>query len=77
MVTSVGPGALPNGDQGRLLAGTQRPVSCLGSGVIQHLSRNHTLNPGEDRFPCGRPGSSGILEMMEPGTLMISEEEDL
>ncbi|KAL0678094.1 hypothetical protein Bca4012_006075 [Brassica carinata] len=39
--------------------------------------RNHTLNPGEDRFPCGRPGSSGILEMMEPGTLMISEEEDL
>ncbi|KAF2576853.1 hypothetical protein F2Q68_00004460 [Brassica cretica] len=31
MVARVGPGVLPSGDLGRLLAGTRRPVSCLGS----------------------------------------------
>ncbi|KAF3603404.1 hypothetical protein F2Q69_00034991 [Brassica cretica] len=38
VVPGTGPGVLPSGDPGRLLAGTQRPVSCFGSGGIQYLS---------------------------------------
>ena len=38
MVPGTGPGVLSSGDPGRLLAGTQKPVSCLGSGGIQYLS---------------------------------------
>ncbi|KAF3515410.1 hypothetical protein F2Q69_00006884 [Brassica cretica] len=37
-VLGTGPGELHCGEQGFLLAGTQRPVSCLGSGGIQYLS---------------------------------------
>ncbi|KAF2557699.1 hypothetical protein F2Q68_00016357 [Brassica cretica] len=37
-VTGTGPGILHCGDPGCFLAGTQRPVSCLGSGGIQYLS---------------------------------------
>ncbi|KAF2576283.1 hypothetical protein F2Q70_00003550 [Brassica cretica] len=33
------------------------------------------FEPGEDRFPCSRPRPSGVLEMTEPGALMILEEE--
>ena len=38
MVPGTGPGVLLSGDPWRLLAGTQRPVSCLGSGGILYLS---------------------------------------
>ena len=38
MVRGTGPGVLPRGEPGRLLAGTRRPVSCLGSGRIQYLN---------------------------------------
>ncbi|KAF3545443.1 hypothetical protein DY000_02007241 [Brassica cretica] len=38
VVLGAGPRVLPNGDPGNLLGGTQRPVSCLGSGGIQYLS---------------------------------------
>ena len=38
MVPGTGPRVLPSGDPGHLLAGTRRPVSCLGSGGIQYLS---------------------------------------
>ncbi|WZZ60924.1 hypothetical protein YC2023_061031 [Brassica napus] len=37
-VPGTGPGELHSGEPGFLLAGTQRPVSCLGSGGIQYLS---------------------------------------
>ncbi|KAF2556116.1 hypothetical protein F2Q68_00016164 [Brassica cretica] len=33
----TGPGIFPSGDPGRLLAGTLKPVSCLGFGGIQYL----------------------------------------
>ncbi|KAF3553799.1 hypothetical protein F2Q69_00012580 [Brassica cretica] len=46
VVPGTGPGVLPSGDLGRLLAGTQRPVSCQGSGGIQYLSRSRILNWG-------------------------------
>ncbi|KAF3494541.1 hypothetical protein DY000_02053516 [Brassica cretica] len=36
MVTRVGPGAFPSGDPAHLLAGTRRPVSCLG---FRHRTR--------------------------------------
>ena len=35
VVRETGPGVLPSEDQKNLLAGTQRLVSCLGSGRIQ------------------------------------------
>ncbi|KAF2530584.1 hypothetical protein F2Q70_00029863 [Brassica cretica] len=38
VVPRTGPGVLPSRDPERLLAGTQRPMSCLGSGGIQYLS---------------------------------------
>ncbi|KAF3579841.1 hypothetical protein DY000_02030706 [Brassica cretica] len=59
-VPGTGPGVLRSGEPGCLLAGTQRPVSCLGSGGIQYLSRSHNLNPRKDRFPYSRPGSGAI-----------------
>ncbi|KAF2583137.1 hypothetical protein F2Q68_00004581 [Brassica cretica] len=37
-VPGTGPGMFPSGDPGCHLAGTQRPVSCMGSGEIQYLS---------------------------------------
>ncbi|KAF3563340.1 hypothetical protein DY000_02014925 [Brassica cretica] len=37
-VPGTGPGELYSGEPGFLLAGTQRSVSCLGSGGIQYLS---------------------------------------
>ncbi|WZZ60605.1 hypothetical protein YC2023_060712 [Brassica napus] len=37
-VPGTGPGILHSGDLRCLLAGTQRPVSCMGSGGIQYLS---------------------------------------
>ncbi|KAF2555245.1 hypothetical protein F2Q68_00016539 [Brassica cretica] len=37
-VPETGPGALRSGEPGYLLAGTQKPVSCLGSGEIQYLN---------------------------------------
>ncbi|KAF2595811.1 hypothetical protein F2Q68_00010716 [Brassica cretica] len=64
LVPGTGPEMLYSGDPGRLLGGTQRPVSCLGSGGIQYLSRSHTLNPGEDRFPDNRPRSGGWCETL-------------
>ncbi|WZZ88665.1 hypothetical protein YC2023_117244 [Brassica napus] len=38
VVPGTGHGILHSGESGCLLAGTQRPVSCLGSGEIQYLS---------------------------------------
>ncbi|KAF3501429.1 hypothetical protein F2Q69_00043182 [Brassica cretica] len=38
VVLGTVPGVLSSGDPGRLLAGTRRPVSCLGSGGIQNMS---------------------------------------
>ncbi|KAF3531141.1 hypothetical protein DY000_02040742 [Brassica cretica] len=38
VVPGTGPGILHSGEPGCLLAGTQRPVSFLGSGEIQYLS---------------------------------------
>ncbi|KAF3572827.1 hypothetical protein F2Q69_00058841 [Brassica cretica] len=37
-VSGTRPGVLRSGERGCLLAGTLRPVSCLGSGEIQYLS---------------------------------------
>ncbi|KAF3507394.1 hypothetical protein F2Q69_00006519 [Brassica cretica] len=45
MVPETGPGVLSSGDPGRLLAGTRRPVSCLGSRGIQYLSIFPTRTP--------------------------------
>ncbi|KAF2562895.1 hypothetical protein F2Q70_00017470 [Brassica cretica] len=36
-VPGTGPGVLYSGEPGYLLAGIQRPVSCLGSGGSQYL----------------------------------------
>ncbi|KAF3574826.1 hypothetical protein F2Q69_00059614 [Brassica cretica] len=41
-VVPTGPEVLPSRDPGRLLAGTQRSVSCLGSGGIQYLRSKST-----------------------------------
>ncbi|KAF2535233.1 hypothetical protein F2Q68_00021231 [Brassica cretica] len=38
VVPGTGPGVLSSGDPRSLLAGTRRPVSCLGSGGIQYMS---------------------------------------
>ncbi|KAF3591295.1 hypothetical protein DY000_02021985 [Brassica cretica] len=67
VVPGTGPEVLPSGDPGRLLAGTRRPVSCLGTSLEyscypRFLSgRIHTLNQGEERFPCSRPGPGDIF----------------
>ncbi|KAF3497615.1 hypothetical protein DY000_02053452 [Brassica cretica] len=37
-VPGTGPGVFCSGDPGCFIAGTQRPVSCLGSGGILYLS---------------------------------------
>ncbi|KAF2582196.1 hypothetical protein F2Q68_00005846 [Brassica cretica] len=60
--TGTGPGILHRGESGCLLAS----------------GRNHTLNPGEDRFPYSRPGSGTIEPLIfcrrwrSPGLLMAS-----
>ena len=45
MVPGTGPEVLSSGDPRRLLAGTRRPVSYLGSGRIQYLSIFPTRTP--------------------------------
>ncbi|KAF3560080.1 hypothetical protein F2Q69_00013503 [Brassica cretica] len=61
-VLGTGLGELHSGEPGFLLAGTQRPVSCLGSGGIQYLN--------------GKLWAfDGVLETVEPGALMFPEEE--
>ncbi|KAF3564347.1 hypothetical protein DY000_02014977 [Brassica cretica] len=85
----TGPGKLHSGEPGFLLAGIQRPVSCLGSGGTQYL-RHRSSNPaiqgstqvgtvfrtrGMISFPYVRPGFDDVLETVEPGALMFPEEE--
>ncbi|KAF3555916.1 hypothetical protein F2Q69_00012839 [Brassica cretica] len=81
-VPGTGPGVLHSGEPGCLLAGTQRPVSCLGSGEIQYLikstgvshsqqaSLRQDIAPMEKLWAC-----DGVLETAEPGALMFPEEE--
>ncbi|KAF2613918.1 hypothetical protein F2Q70_00011776 [Brassica cretica] len=87
VVPGSGSGVRLSGDPGSLLAGTQRPVSCLGSGGIQYLSfpyaghrssRDLVVSPRTADFLLKMTklrAFGGALEMMEPGDLMISEEE--
>ena len=62
MVPGTGPGVLPSGDPGRLLAGTQWPVSCLGSRGIQYLSifPQHLVSEyfTEEEQDCGASASN-------------------
>ncbi|KAF2541069.1 hypothetical protein F2Q68_00031005 [Brassica cretica] len=51
-VPGTGPRILHSGDLGRLLAGTQRPVSCLGSGGILYLiAHSQQAFPRQDIAP--------------------------
>ncbi|KAF3549608.1 hypothetical protein DY000_02007547 [Brassica cretica] len=54
VVPGTGPGVLPTGDLGCLLAGTHRPMSCLESGGIQHLS----IFPQQFATYCSIPSSN-------------------
>ncbi|KAF3612242.1 hypothetical protein DY000_02048827 [Brassica cretica] len=60
VVPGTGPGVLLSGDPGRLLAGTQRPVSYLGSGGILYLNIDNLLD----------------VDPLEPIQLELDEEED-
>ncbi|KAF3579839.1 hypothetical protein DY000_02030703 [Brassica cretica] len=78
VVSGTGPGVLPSGDLGRLLAGTQRPrtrgITCAPNSI--GVAHSQQASPEQDIAPTMKPGAfSGALEITELGALVISEEE--
>ncbi|KAF2562721.1 hypothetical protein F2Q70_00017768 [Brassica cretica] len=72
-VPGTEPGMFPSRDPGCLLAGTQKPVSCLGFRGIQYLSRGLAPSSRTADFllKMEKLGAfSGASEMAEPGALV-------
>ncbi|KAF3599312.1 hypothetical protein F2Q69_00036205 [Brassica cretica] len=77
VVPGTGPGVLPNGDPGRLLAGTQRPAFPRQDIAPEILLSRVPLRPEPHSEPGGGlvGAFDGVFEMAEPGALVIPEEE--